>query len=174
MNREIILNYRISDAEPKDLDRIAQLYYQNHISVYRGLLPDEYISGLTLNACRAKWAFFISCSGNRIWIACQDKEFLGFAACMPDPKLPRTWYLDSLHVTEGARGRGIGADLIRTAGAFALRGGYEKMSVCIVRGNDRAGCLYAKLGAEHYEFFEDSFQGVPSNSEKLIWNSIPH
>ena len=168
------MNTCIVAAETKDLDRIAQLYYQNHISVYRGLLPDEYISGLTLHDCRAKWKAFLSGPENRIWAAYRDEEFLGFAACMPDPKLPRTWYLESLHVTESARSKGVGSALIRTAGEYALRNGYEKMSVCIVRGNDRAGDLYARLGAEHFEYFEDSFMGSPSNSEKLVWDSIPH
>ena len=168
------MNYCILSAGSKDLDGIAQLYYQNHTRVYKGLLPDEYISKLAPDDCRAKWEAAIDDPEKRIWVAYQDEEFLGFAACMPDPKLPRTWYLESLHVTENARGKGIGSALIRAAGDFALQNGYEKMSVCIVRGNDRAGSLYTKLGAEHYEFFEDSFLGSPSNSEKLIWNRIPY
>ena len=48
------------------------------------------------------------------------------------------------------------------------KGGYEKMSICIVKGNDNAGNLYRKLGARHYK----DFTGKMSHSEKLLWDDL--
>ena len=157
-----------------DLDQITHLYFQNHIITYKGLLPDEYISNLSLDNCRLKWSQFLCDPESRIWVALDEKMFLGFIAGRPDPELARTWYLDSLHVSEESRGKGVGSALIRTAGSYAAENLYENMSICIVRGNDRAGNLYQNLGAVHYKYFEDSFMGSPSRSEKLLWEDITH
>ena len=160
-------------ALPDDLNQVAQLYYENHIRTYRGLMPDAYISSLTTGACLSKWEHFLRDPEKKIWIAHDSRVFLGFAAGEPDPELMQTWYLASLHVVKDARGKGVGSSLIRAVGAFAAEKHYQMMSVCIVRGNDRAGELYQKLGATHYRYFEDTFLGFPSNSEKLLWEHIP-
>ena len=47
------------------------------------------------------------------------------------------------------------------------------MSVCIVRGNERAGDLYRRLGAVHFLYFEDSFGDERFASEKLVWETLP-
>ena len=43
--------------------------------------------------------------GGKIWVACDQGNFAGFAAGMEDTSLPDTWYLDSLHVLPEARAR---------------------------------------------------------------------
>ena len=160
-------------AAEEDLDRIAALYVRNHQSTYRGLLSDEYLSHLTVETARGKWEAFFRCPDRKIWVASEGGVFLGFLGGMPDSDLSQTWYLDSLQVSETARGKGTGTALIREAARFAADQGYARMSICIVRGNDRAGALYRKLGAVHYLFFEDDFGGTTSSSEKLLWEKLP-
>ena len=162
----------IRRASPADLDAVAGLYLRSHLSTYRDLLPD-YVSGLSLPYCREKWAAFLSGPDNRVWTAFEDGALLGFAACTIDAELPETWYLDALHVAESARGKGVGTALIRAAAAYASAHGYRSMSVCIIRGNERAGGLYRKLGAAHFKYFEDDFHGTKTRSEKLLWETLP-
>lgn len=159
-------------AESEDLENIAQLYVHNHRQSYEGLLAEAYLSGLTAEYGMQKWGEQLRNPEARIWVAYENGTFLGFAAGMPDPEVEQTWYLESLHVTEDARRKGVGTALILAVEQYAFDHGYEKMSVCIVRGNDRAASLYQRLGAEHYSFFEDDFNGTPSSSEKLIWNKL--
>ena len=159
-------------AGPGDLEAIAGLYLRNHTTTYRDLLP-AYVSGLSPAYCREKWDAFLEKAENRVWAAFGDGHFLGFAACMPDRELPETWYLEALHVTEDARGRGVGSALIRTASAYAAEHGYRRMSVCIIRGNGRAEGLYRKLGAAHLAYFADDFHGTETSSEKLLWEQLP-
>ena len=168
MQRDMI---RFAAAE--DLEKIAALYVRNHKSAYRGLLSDAYLSALTEETAAEKWAAFLRSPENRIWVAYEGDRFLGFAAGMPDAELEETWYLESLHVAGDARGRGVGTALIRAAAQYAREHGCRRMSVCIVRGNDRAAVLYKKLGAAHYACFTDDFGGTPSDSEKLLWERLP-
>ena len=157
-------------AETADIDQIADLYVHNHRETYAGLLPDAYFDVLTPAYAREKWTDYLQDTGNRIWVAYEEDRFLGFSAGTADKDLPDTWLLDSLHVVGAARGKGVGTALIRTNGMYAVENGFLRMSICIVRGNEKARLLYEKLGAEHDSFFDDDFCGTISHSEKLVWN----
>ena len=159
-------------AEPCDYEKIADLYVSNHNETYKGLLPDSYFTSLTPEYARKKWMDYQSVPGRKLWVAFEDDRFLGFSAGMPDDDLPDTWLLDSLHVSKEAREKGVGSTLIHVNGAYAADSGFFKMSICIVRGNESARSLYEKLGAQHYKFFEDTFCGAVSHSEKLIWDQL--
>ena len=95
-----------------------------------------------------------------------------FRSCKEDKELKNCLYLDSLHVSETSRGKGVGTKLINTVGSYAYIKGYEHMSICIVKGNDNAKRIYEKMGAKHYKDFIDYFGDTESNSEKLIWNNL--
>ena len=162
----------IRSAGPDDLEAIAGIYVTNHRETYKGLLADEYFSKLTPERAGEKWAEYIQDDGKKIWVACEGDAVLGFAACRKDSEIADAWYIDSLHTASRARGRGIGTALIRTAREYASGNGYEKMSVCIVKGNEAARKLYTRLGAEHLKDFDDDFCGTVSHSEKLVWNDL--
>ena len=161
----------IRNAQPDDLDEIAALYVHNHRETYRGLLSEVYLDALTPAYAREKWAGYLT-GGKKLWCAYEDGVFLGFVAGAEDAELPGVWYLDSLHVAPAARGRGVGSALLRTCGAYAHDAGCRGMSICIVRGIERARRLYEKLGAVHCKYFEDDFCGTVSQSEKLLWQDL--
>ncbi|MBQ6601661.1 MAG: GNAT family N-acetyltransferase [Clostridia bacterium] len=158
----------IRPARTEDAENIAALYVRNHRTTYKNLLPAEYFEALTEEAAQSKWKSYIDDESNRVWVAEDESGFLGFVASTKDEELENVWYLDSLHVCERARGKGIGTALIKLVGGYAYKDGYEKMSICIVKGNDNAGNLYRKLGARHYKDFE----GKMSLSEKLLWDDL--
>ncbi|MBR2830618.1 MAG: GNAT family N-acetyltransferase, partial [Solobacterium sp.] len=102
----------------------------------------------------------------------EDETVAGFAAFKPDEHLEGCIYLDSLHVRADRQGQGIGTALIKAAAALAEAAGYASMSISIVRGNERAGDLYRKLGARHVRYFTDHFAEAESRSEELLWDDI--
>jgi ribosomal protein S18 acetylase RimI-like enzyme len=163
---------KIREATLSDLERIAELYLKNHTETYRGLLSDDYFERLTPDYAKEKWGRFLYSEGKKIWVAYDKDDFLGFTAGTKDTSLAGTWYLDSLHVTERARGKGIGTAFIEIMMQYAAENGYSGMSVCIVKGNDHAGNLYKKHGAKHLLDFEDDFCGTVSRSEKLLWENL--
>ncbi|MFV0140811.1 GNAT family N-acetyltransferase [Empedobacter falsenii] len=136
------------------------------------MLPEEFLNGLNVREAGEKWKKFLKMDGHHIFVACQDNEFVGFTSCNIDREIDRCIYLDSLHITKDARGKGIGSLLLATVGKHARENGYQKMSVCIVKGNDNAGRLYQKMGAKHYKNFVDDFEGTKSQSEKLVWTDL--
>ena len=162
----------IREANAEDMELIANLYVMNWKKTYVGLLPDNFLNGLTVNDGINKWQEYLTKEKHRIFVAYENENFLGFSACKEDEELKNCLYLDSLHVSETSRGKGVGTKLINTVGSYAYIKGYEHMSICIVKGNDNAKRIYEKMGAKHYKDFIDYFGDTESNSEKLIWNNL--
>ena len=162
----------IREANAEDMELIANLYVMNWKKTYVGLLPDNFLNGLTVNDGINKWQKYLTKEKHRIFVAYENENFLGFSACKEDEELKNCLYLDSLHVSESSRGKGVGTKLINTVGSYAYIKGYEHMSICIVKGNDKAKRIYEKMGAKHYKDFIDYFGDTESNSEKLIWNNL--
>lgn len=162
----------IQTASITDLPEIARLHIQNWKKTYKDLLPDEFLDCLTPSWAMEKWGTYLTEEHHTIFVAYENKTFLGFAASTKDDTLENCWYLDSLHVSGEARGKGIGTALIRTSGQYALSNGYTRMSICIICGNDSARHLYEKMGAKHFENFIDSFGEIRTNSEKLLWDDL--
>ncbi len=159
-------------ATLKNLDDISKLYVHNHKTTYKGLLSDEYLNSLTVVGAKARWRDYLNNADGKIMVVYDGDVFIGFAAATKDSEIPNTWYLDSLHVSETARGKGVGTALIKAMGRYAGENGYEAMSICVVRGNDGAKNLYVKLGAEPCKQFDDSFGNTSFNSEKLLWKQL--
>ena len=162
----------IREANAEDMELIANLYVMNWKKTYVGLLQDNFLNGLTVNDGINKWQEYLTKEKHRIFVAYENENFLGFSACKEDEELKNCLYLDSLHVSESSRGKGVGTKLINTVGSYAYIKGYEHMSICIVKGNDNAKRIYEKMGAKHYKDFIDYFGDTESNSEKLIWNNL--
>lgn len=162
----------IREANAEDMESIANLYVMNWKKTYIGLLSDNFLNGLTVNDGIKKWQEYLTKEKHRIFIAYENEKFLGFSACKEDEELKNCLYLDSLHVSETSRGKGIGTKLINRVGRYAYIKGYENMSICIVKGNNKAKGIYEKMGAKHYKDFIDYFGNTESNSEKLIWDNL--
>ena len=162
----------IREANAEDIEPIASLYVMNWKKTYVGLLPDNFLNGLTVNEGIKKWQEYLNKEKHRIFVAYENEKILGFSACKEDEELKNCLYLDSLHVSETSRGKGVGTKLINTVGSYAYIKGYEHMSICIVKGNDNAKRIYEKMDAKHYKDFIDYFGDTESNSEKLIWNNL--
>lgn len=161
----------IREAVERDLRDIGKLCLENWKKTYAGLLDKNYLDGLTPEDCAKESRECLEDEKSRLYVAYEGDAFLGFGAGMEDKELDGCYYLASLHVSEAARGKGVGTELLREIGRYA-RQGYGRMSVCIVRGNDGAKRLYERLGAVHFKYFEDDFHGTKSQSEKLVWEDL--
>lgn len=162
----------IRKVNDSDIELIANLYIENWKKTYIGMLPNKFLNSLKVSDAIQKWQEYFRKERHMIFVAYEDEEFIGFSACKEDDEIKHCLYLDSLHVSEASRGKGIGTKLLNTVGNYAYREGYKCMSICIVKGNSNAKGLYEKLGAKHYKDFIDYFGSTKSNSEKLIWDDL--
>ncbi|MBQ1383060.1 MAG: GNAT family N-acetyltransferase [Solobacterium sp.] len=162
----VIREYRESDRR-----EIGEIYVANWQKTYRGLLADALLDRMDPAEAAEKWHAYTLVDGQGIFVAEEEGTVSGFAAYCPDERDGHALYLESLHIREDRQGQGIGKALIRTVGRYAADN-YRRMTIHIVRGNDRAGRLYQKLGAVHVRYFTDRFGDTPSDSEELAWEDL--
>ena len=163
----------IRKINDNDIDAISKIYTDNWKSTYKNILPDDFLKNMTYEHSRKKWLSYIHINKQGAFIAIdENNNIVGFSAYKPYDELEKCLLLDSLHIRKSAQGSGIGKKLIFAVGEHAYNNGYEKMSICIVKGNDRAKGVYTHLGAKHYKDFIDDFEGTPSNSSVLLWDNL--
>jgi len=157
VHRALISNDKISTTD-------------NWKTTYQDILSDSFLESMTYEHSKEKWLSYIHTDKQGAFVAVDENDMIiGFAAYKPYDDLKKCLLLDSLHILQSMQGGGIGKKLIFTIGKYAYNNGYKKMSICIVKGNDRAEGIYTHLGAKHYKDFIDDFEGTPSNSSVLLW-----
>ncbi len=163
----------IRPATGQDIPEIAKIYTESWKKTYRTLLPDAFLEGLTYEHAERKWMSYLRAEGQGIFLAAGGTGGVrGFSAYKPFPELERCLLLDSLHVRPAAQGNGTGKALIFAVGKYALEGGYRKMSICVMKGNDRAEGIYTHLGAKPRRDFTDDFEGTAVRSSLLLWDNL--
>lgn len=156
-----------------NIQAIAKIYTENWKTTYQGILPDSFLKSITYEHSKEKWLSYIHTDKQGAFVAVDENDMIiGFAAYKPYDDLKKCLLLDSLHILQSVQGGGIGKQLIFTIGKYAYNNGYEKMSICIVKGNDRAEGIYTYVGAKLYKDFIDDFEGIPSNSSVLLWDDL--
>lgn len=163
----------IRPIRDNDIKAIAKIYTDNWKNTYQGILPDSFLKSMTYEHSKEKWLSYIHTVKQGAFVAVDENDMIiGFAAYKPYDDLKKCLLLDSLHILQSVQGGGIGKKLIFTIGKYAYSNEYEKMSICIIRGNDRAKEIYTHLGAKFYKDFIDDFEGTLSNSTVLLWDDL--
>lgn len=158
--------------ESNDIKDMAILYTDSWKRTYFGILSNEYLNSLNYEKNKKKWFDYIKNDKNGIFGYFIEERLVGFCAFTPELDIENCIYLDSLHITKEYQGQGIGTALIKNLAKYIEEKGYKKISICILNGNELAKKLYTKLGAVHYEYFDNIIENVVAPSEKLIWNNL--
>lgn len=164
------LDYKIRLATKDDIEQIAKLYIKSWQKTYKGLLRQEYLDSLTVENLCKRWGDYILEERHGIFVAVKDTKVLGFGAFKPYHRIEDCIYIESLHVDEAYKGKGIGSSIIKQIYTVGVDERYGQMAVCLVKGNDKARQLYIKLGATHYRDKVDDFTGEITYSEILTWD----
>ena len=149
----------------KDIYEMTKLYVKSWKATYNGIVPEKILNTITIEKFSKIWGEYIFKEENGIFGAFENNEFLGFGAFTPDKLMENTLYLDSLHIKNEYKGKGIGAELINRLKKYAKEKGYKGVSVSIMSENIRARNLYVKLGAIHI----NNYINYEIKYEKLYW-----
>lgn len=162
----------IRPVRDDDFPVIARIYADNWHKEYASLLPREYLDGLTYEKAEGKLRGYVEKPRHGMLAAVAEGKTIGFASWEPCYLYEHSLLLDSLHIDAAAQGSGVGKRLIYAVAREAAAQGFPHMSICIVRGNERAKGVYTHLGARFVRNFVDSFEGTPSNSALYVWDDV--
>ena len=144
---------------------MPEVYIKSWRATYKGIILDKILDTITVEKFSKIWKKYITKENNGIFGAFENDIFLGFGAFTPDEEMADTLYLDSLHIKDEYKGKGVGTKIINHLKEYARGKGYKGVSVSIISGNDRARNLYTKLGAVHL----NDYNNYETKCEKLYW-----
>ncbi len=149
------MNIQIRPFKASDTEKCAALYKEIYNTTYQGVVDSRLVTSInqedTIQRIRGQWL----APGGMFFVAEETGEataeaptFLGYVRGIPSPDVLGAFWLEGLFLTEAARGRGLGHELIRYMGRQAVNQGYNQMVIDVFAGNDHAEQVYRHLGAE--------------------------
>ena len=142
-------NVSIRRAEPRDLERVAEIKVRNWADTYGSLIePAALAQFLELDKQVEELRGAMHDAETLLLVAeSTSGEVMGFALTYIDQR-PDPW-LESLHVLHGFRSHGAGTMLMRQTAAELIARGHRTLRLGVVSGNQAAEQFYVRLGATH-------------------------
>jgi GNAT superfamily N-acetyltransferase len=143
---------RIRKATAGDARPIAQVRVDAWRTTYRGLIPDAYLDGMSVDASEAHWRRILEAAPNRtsVFVAEQAQGVVGFAAglMLDPPKQGCDAELTAIYLDNDRRRTGIGRRLVGSVAAAQRSFGATSLLTWVIAGNRPARAFYEALGAE--------------------------
>ena len=140
---------RISEATVDDSRAVAEIHVAAWRSAYAGLMPAEYLAGLSVDTREAVWRAELSRSPQRVALVKADERVLGwiFWGASRDKDVdPSTAEIWAINVSPDCWSRGVGRLLILHARSYLAKAGYQAVNLWVLERNVRAIGFYRKMG----------------------------
>lgn len=135
---------------PDDAEAVERLRIAGWQTAYRGILPDEYLDGLPVDAARRRRRLENPPAGFIDEVAVVDEGIVAWIAsgpCRdPDRKGPRYGEIFACYVHPHWWRKGTGRVLMGHAIDGLVRAGRDDISLWVLEGNDRARRFYETFG----------------------------
>lgn len=127
---------------PAEIEGKGYVHWKAWQEAYRGLLPQDYLDGRTLEKC-VKTAY--QWTDNLLVAKDGDKVigFAGYGVCQDDA-LPGTGEVFAIYILSEYYGKKVGYALMQAA--LEKLSDYPKIAVWVLKGNQRAIRFYEKCG----------------------------
>jgi ribosomal protein S18 acetylase RimI-like enzyme len=137
-------------ATPNDVDAIARLHADSWRRNYRGAYSDQFLDGNVVAERLATWTDRLALTpptSTCTIVAELDGVVIGFAHTVFDDDPKWGSLVDNLHVTHGAKRRGIGSRLMSaTAEAVLARTPSTGLYLWVLKQNTAAQSFYESIG----------------------------
>jgi GNAT superfamily N-acetyltransferase len=137
-------------AIPADARAIARVHVASWREAYRGLLPDDYLAGLSVEQLTEEWTGILADpSPGHVVVAHLGSRIVGFAHAGPrrdDDVPPPAGELYTIYLVPDVWGGGHGRSLLDGALDRLLGDGYHSVTLWMLSTNDRARRFYLRQG----------------------------
>lgn len=172
---------RIRKADLKDAEAIGALHVASWQETYRGILPDELLHGLSMEARSDMWRSVLAASSDAqqtiVLVAELNGRIVGFGACgaQRDENLRAQGFhaeIGAIYVLQAAQREGVGKSLMRLMAQSLLRSGRKAVSLWVLRENGRARAFYEALGGTLLGEKEDQLAGATLIEVGYGWSDV--
>ncbi|MBV6498705.1 MAG: hypothetical protein CJBNEKGG_00933 [Prosthecobacter sp.] len=137
---------RLSD--PSDSLRIAEIQIATWRSAYSGIVPDRFLSSMSVAAHEQSWRRHIGHPHSPLFVATRAAECIGFCHVTParDPDLEGGAEVVAIYVAPQCQRQGAGRLLMSSALGFAASSRYESLSLWVLTLNRAGRSFYERAG----------------------------
>lgn len=131
-----------------DAAAIAHVHVSSWRSTYAGIVPDEFLRSLDVDARAARWSENLAAQSSIPFVAEDAAKIVGFA-CGGKLREPIDGFdaeLFAIYLLHGHQGKGIGRRLTRTLIEALRSAGFTSMAVWVLAQNPAVE-FYKRLGA---------------------------
>ncbi|HLN64384.1 MAG TPA: GNAT family N-acetyltransferase [Symbiobacteriaceae bacterium] len=167
----------IRAARPEDAGGIARVHVQSWRSTYRGLVPDEYLAKLSVEARERFWNRQLEKSPNaeNVVLVAENESgaIAGFVSGGPqrDEGLDYRGELYAIYLLEDAQGRGAGRGLMQALARELHAAGYRDLMLWVLTTN-RSRQFYEHMGGQFITTKAVEIGGAPLKEAAYGWPDI--
>jgi ribosomal protein S18 acetylase RimI-like enzyme len=138
--------WRVRPLTLDDCDELGRVHMAVWRDAYAGIMPDDYLAGLSDERCAASWRAVAArpadAPGRTLVVIDADGQLAGFGSAGPsrDDAPPTEWELYAVNLAGRARGTGVADRLL-----VELLGERDA-TLWVVEANARARAFYARHG----------------------------
>ncbi len=169
----------IRSAEPGDESAIAELHVVAWQVTYRGMVPDEYLDGLSVPRRTQGWRQVIAgieSPGEELLVALEGGQLQGFVhSCRSrDPDAgPHVGEVTAIYVHPDHWGEGIGRRLLEQSVGRLGEAGFSSATLWVLDLNHRARAFYASAGWLPDGGTKDDERAGFTLHEVRYWSALP-
>ncbi len=139
----------IREACLDDARRIAEIHVRAWQEAYRGIMPDDFLAGLSVDSRVERWRETLARGGRTVLVAEEGGVVAGWAIggeTRDAEASPRTAEVYAINIDPAAWRRGAGRLLMQHACARFRSAGYERVTLWVLERNEAARRFYSTLG----------------------------
>jgi ribosomal protein S18 acetylase RimI-like enzyme len=140
---------QIRPAQPDDAPGIATVHVRTWQRAYRGIVPDAYLDGLSVQRRQEQWREALVNGSTEVWVAESGLDVIGwiaFGAARDADAASGTGELQALYVLPEHWSSGVGRALWLTARARLAERRFARATLWVLRDNARAIRFYVAAG----------------------------
>ncbi|HEX3723345.1 MAG TPA: GNAT family N-acetyltransferase [Nitrolancea sp.] len=165
----------VREAREGDATGIAEVHVASWRTTYRGIVPDAYLDGLSVERRGAMWSREIVSRPRTggIFVAEDGDQILGFSSCGPnrDEDPDYDGELFAVYLLQPYQGRGLGSQLMRLAARRLAERGFHSMMLWVLATNPARG-FYAALGGQELRTKIVDIGGSPLEEVAYGWPDL--
>jgi L-amino acid N-acyltransferase YncA len=130
---------------------IAVVHIESWTSSYRGMLPDEFLAGISLERRMEGWTRTLAEPRRATWVGTTaEGKVVGFCEAGPNREEPKAYQGEvyAIYLLDEVKRNGLGRALFRESAAWLKQQDLRSMVVWALRCNWGARKFYEALGGE--------------------------
>lgn len=164
-----------------DADKLGAVHVDSWHETYAGILPDDMLAGLSIEARSAMWAKILgdpsAFAATAVYVIEDKDSIVGFGACgrQRDVRLKELGFdaeISAIYVLRSEQRRGVGRALMHEMASDLRTRGHAAAALWVLRENAAAREFYRRLGGDVVAEKEDRREKVDLVEVAYGWREL--